>query len=68
HINIGDNCVFVARAAPISDVPAGSYYGGFPARPHKEWLRTEAAANKAADLAKKVRQLEKRLAQLEDKN
>ena len=68
HINIGDNCVFVARSAPISDVPAGSYYGGFPARPHKEWLRTEAAANKAADVAKKVRELEKRLAQLESKN
>jgi UDP-3-O-[3-hydroxymyristoyl] glucosamine N-acyltransferase len=68
HINIGDNCVFVARSAPIGDVPAGSYYGGFPARPHKEWLRNKAAANKAADLSKKVRDLEKRLAQLENKN
>ncbi len=68
HINIGDNCVFVARSAPIGDVPAGSYYGGFPARPHREWLRNEAAANKAVDLVKKVRDLEKRLAQLENKS
>nr|WP_234407901.1 UDP-3-O-(3-hydroxymyristoyl)glucosamine N-acyltransferase [Massilibacillus massiliensis] len=66
HITIGDDCVFVARSAPINDVPAGSYYGGFPARPHKEWLRITAAANKAADVAKKVRELEKRLAQLEN--
>ncbi|WP_378950958.1 UDP-3-O-(3-hydroxymyristoyl)glucosamine N-acyltransferase [Pelosinus sp. sgz500959] len=65
HLTIGDNCVFAARSAPISDVPAGSFYAGFPARPHKAWLRTEASANKIPDLIKKVRDLEKRLATME---
>jgi len=65
HLTIGDNCVFAARSAPIGDVPAGSFYAGFPARPHKEWLRAEAGANKMPDLIKKVRDLEKRLAALE---
>lgn len=65
HITIGDNCVFAARSAPISDVPAGSFYAGFPARPHKAWLRAEAGANKIPDLIKKVRDLEKRLATME---
>lgn len=65
HLTIGDNCVFAARSAPISDVPAGSFYAGFPARPHKTWLRTEASANKIPDLIKKVRELEKRLATIE---
>ena len=65
HLTIGDNCVFAARSAPISDVPAGSFYAGFPARPHKEWLRTEVAAGKVPDLLKKVRDLEARLAKLE---
>lgn len=65
HLTIGDNCVFAARAGIISDVPAGSFYGGFPARPHKEWLRNEAGVRKIADLTKKVRELEKRLAQME---
>lgn len=65
HLTIGDNCVFAARSAPISDVPAGSFYAGFPARPHKEWLRSEASANKMPDLIKKVRDLEKRLAAIE---
>lgn len=66
HITIGDNCVFAARSAPISDVPSGSFYAGFPARPHKTWLRAEASANKIPDLIKKVRELEKRLATIEN--
>lgn len=65
HITIGDNCVFAARSAPINDVPAGSFCAGFPARPHKEWLRTEAAAAKVPDLIKKIRDMEARLAALE---
>lgn len=67
HLTIGDNCVFAARSAIISDVPAGSFYAGFPARPHKEWLRAEASLHKLPDLLKKVRELEKRLAQVEEK-
>lgn len=68
HITIGDNCVFAARSAPIGDVPAGSFWAGFPARPHKEWLRDEAAIQKVPDLIKKVRDLEQRLAAIEEKN
>lgn len=67
HLTIGDNCVFGAKAGVISDVPAGSFYAGFPARPHKEWLRGKASANKMPDLIKKVRDLEKRLAAIEGK-
>ena len=65
HITIGDHCIFAARSAPINDVPAGSFCAGFPARPHREWLRSEAAAGKVPDLLKKVRELEARLAALE---
>lgn len=65
HLTVGDNCVFAARAAAIGDVPANSFYAGFPARPHKEWLRAEASLYKVPDLLKKVRDLEKRLALLE---
>lgn len=67
HLTIGDNCVFAARTAVISDVPSGSFYAGFPARPHKEWLRGEAAIGRVPDLIKKIRDLEKRLANLEQK-
>ncbi len=67
HIKIGDNTVFAARSAPINDVPANSFYAGFPAKPHKEWLRTKAGVNKVPDMLKKIKELEKRLAELESK-
>lgn len=65
HIEIGDHCVFAARSAPIGNVAANSFYAGFPARPHQEWLRGEAANRKLPDMAKRIRELEKRLAKLE---
>jgi UDP-3-O-[3-hydroxymyristoyl] glucosamine N-acyltransferase len=68
HLNIGDNSVFAARSAPISDVPPGSFLAGFPARPHKEWLRSEAAMHKVPGMLKKIRALEKRLLELEEKD
>lgn len=67
HITIGDNCVFAARSAPINDIPPNSFYAGFPARPHKQWLRSEAAIGRVPDLIKKIREFEKRLAELEKK-
>ena len=67
HINIGDNCVFAARTAVISDVPSNSFYAGFPARPHKEWIKSQAGVHKLPDIMKKVRELEKRLNELEKK-
>ena len=67
HIKIGDNTVIAARSAPINDVPANSFYAGFPAKPHKEWLRTKAGVNKVPDMLKKIKELEKRLAELESK-
>jgi len=65
HITIGDNCVFAGKSGAAGDVPPGSFYAGFPARPHKEWLRGEAAVRRLPDLVKKVQAMEKRLAELE---
>lgn len=65
HVKIGDNCVFAAKSGIIGDVPANSFYAGFPARPHKEWLRAEASVHKLPDMLKKLKDFEKRLAELE---
>ncbi|WP_346353591.1 UDP-3-O-(3-hydroxymyristoyl)glucosamine N-acyltransferase [Azotosporobacter soli] len=67
HLTIGDNCVFAARSAPISDIPSGSFCAGFPARPHKEWLRSEAAVKRLPDTLRKLKDLEARLAALEER-
>jgi UDP-3-O-[3-hydroxymyristoyl] glucosamine N-acyltransferase len=64
HLQIGDNCVFAARSGITGDVPAGSFYAGFPARPHREWLRGKGAMSKLPEYQKKIRELAKQLAAL----
>lgn len=65
HVKIGDNVITAARTGIIGDIPANSFYAGFPARPHKEWLKTKAYQNKIPDLVKELKDLQKRLAKLE---
>jgi UDP-3-O-[3-hydroxymyristoyl] glucosamine N-acyltransferase len=65
HLTIGDNCIFAARSAPIKDVPADSFFAGFPARPHRDWLKVEAALPKVPELLKRVKELENKLRDLE---
>ncbi|HLH86820.1 MAG TPA: UDP-3-O-(3-hydroxymyristoyl)glucosamine N-acyltransferase [Xanthobacteraceae bacterium] len=46
HLTVGSGARLAARAGVITDVPAGVDWGGFPARPFREWLRTEATIGK----------------------
>ena len=68
HIKIGDNCVFGGKTGITNDVPSNSFYAGFPARPHKDWLKQEANLRKVGDLLKKVKELEKVIAKIEDRS
>lgn len=45
HIKVGSNSVMAARTGLIADVPENSFYAGFPARPHQEWLRIKNQMN-----------------------
>lgn len=67
HIKVGSNSVMAARTGLISDVPENSFYAGFPARPHQEWLRIKANESRLPDLMKKLKLMEKRLQALEEK-
>lgn len=67
HITIGDNCVFGGKTGITNNIPANSFMAGFPAMPHKEWLRQEANLRKIGDLIKRVKDLEKEIAKLSDK-
>ena len=60
HLNIGDGATIAAKSAPFGDVPPGEVYTGFPARPHKEFLRAQGALYKLHELFKRVRALERR--------
>ena len=57
HSIIGDGASIAARAGVISDVPAKQTYSGFPARPHREQLRSWAALARLADIIKPLERL-----------
>jgi UDP-3-O-[3-hydroxymyristoyl] glucosamine N-acyltransferase len=40
HVTIGEGAQVSARAAVFSDIPAGARWGGYPARPLREWARS----------------------------
>jgi len=66
HLTIGSDSIVCARAGVIGDVAPGSFVSGYPARPHKEQMRTYAALQKLPELARLVRELEKRVKALEE--
>ena len=68
HIKIGANSVFIGRAGITKDTPANYFGAGTPARPHQEWLREQIALHKLPETMKKIRNMEKRLGELETKN
>jgi UDP-3-O-[3-hydroxymyristoyl] glucosamine N-acyltransferase len=65
QVKIGAGAVIGAQTGVMGDVPAGAFVSGYGARPHKETLRAQAAANHLPDLIKKVREMERRLKELE---
>lgn len=62
HTNVGDGATIAAQAGLFGDVPAGKVYSGYPARPHREALRAQAAVSRLPDLMRRVRVLEQALA------
>ena len=59
HNTIGKGATLAAQAGVFGDIPAGETWSGYPARPHKEALRAQAALFKLQPL---LRRLEKLLA------
>ena len=65
HIKVGADSVVLARGLVAGSLPSRSQVSGVPARPHKEELRSRAAALRLPEDLGRLRQLEKRIAQLE---
>jgi len=66
HIKICDNAVIGGGAKVYGDITEPGVYSGTPARPHQERLRTVALQHRLPDLLDRIKQLEARLAELED--
>jgi UDP-3-O-[3-hydroxymyristoyl] glucosamine N-acyltransferase len=67
HLTIHDNAVIYAQSGIGGDVEAGAVMSGSPAFDAKEWLRAITAFPKLPVLLRTMRQLEKRVVELESR-
>ncbi len=65
HLRVGDDVVITAKSATSHDVEDGKIISGVPAFDNRDWLRSIAAFRRLGEMARTVRDLEKRLAELE---
>jgi UDP-3-O-[3-hydroxymyristoyl] glucosamine N-acyltransferase len=57
HLAIGDRARVAAKSAVFGDVPAGTSISGHPARPHRQFLRAQAALYRLAPIIAEVERL-----------
>jgi UDP-3-O-[3-hydroxymyristoyl] glucosamine N-acyltransferase len=60
HHTIGAGATLAAQAGVFGDIPAGQVWSGYPARPHKEALRAQAAMFKLPALLRRIERLVER--------
>ncbi|MDQ2921296.1 MAG: UDP-3-O-(3-hydroxymyristoyl)glucosamine N-acyltransferase [Acidobacteriota bacterium] len=65
HLTIGDDVVITAKSATSHDVPAGKVISGIPAFDNRDWLRSTAAFRRLGEMQRKIRELERRLAEFD---
>jgi UDP-3-O-[3-hydroxymyristoyl] glucosamine N-acyltransferase len=67
HLTIHDDVIVYAQSGIGGDIEKGARYSGSPAFPANEWLRAITAFPKLPDILKTVRDLKKRVEELEKK-
>ncbi len=65
HVSVGDGSTVYARGVVTKDIPPGSKVLGFPAMDRREELKRQASLGRVPELRTKVKELERRLADLE---
>jgi UDP-3-O-[3-hydroxymyristoyl] glucosamine N-acyltransferase len=64
HLTVGDDAVLIAQSGVIGNVPERAVVSGYPARPHREVLKTAAELRGLGRLRKQLRDLERELRSL----
>jgi UDP-3-O-[3-hydroxymyristoyl] glucosamine N-acyltransferase len=67
HIKIGDNVMIGAQAGATKSIPPNTIVSGYPAREHTKAKKIEACITLLPLYVKKIRELEKRIKNLEKK-
>ena len=60
HITIGDGVMIGAQSGIPHSIPAGEIHSGYPAIPHKEWLRLNVYLKRLPELFQKLKDMEKK--------
>jgi UDP-3-O-[3-hydroxymyristoyl] glucosamine N-acyltransferase len=67
HLEIGDNVMVGAKSGVHNNVTGGQIFSGYPAFPHKEWLKSASVFSKLPEMRKTLNYLEKKVQELEAK-
>ena len=67
HIQVGAGSRIGGQAGVTKSIPAGSTVSGYPARPHNQARRIEAAIKRLPDLLQQIQTLEARIKALESR-
>jgi len=67
HVTLGDQVTITGRSATFRDIESNQVYGGYPAVPLADWKKYIALLPKLPKLARKIRDLEKQLNDIENK-
>ena len=65
HLQIGDHAIIGPQAGIAKSVAAGEVISGTPGMPHKLWLKTHSLITRLPVWNKKIKELEKKVAELE---
>lgn len=68
HITIGDGSLILGQAGVFGDVPPGSVYSGYPARPHRHRMRVEAITDQLPEYRARWARLEQANKDLQERN
>jgi UDP-3-O-[3-hydroxymyristoyl] glucosamine N-acyltransferase len=67
HTDIGDKAIIGPRSGVVKRVPAGEVVTGYPAVPHRSWLRMTSLTARLPKLLDRLKELEKRVEELENR-
>jgi UDP-3-O-[3-hydroxymyristoyl] glucosamine N-acyltransferase len=67
HLKIGDDVVITAKSATSHDIPDGKVISGIPAFDNKDWLRSTAAFRRLGEMQRTLRDLARRMTEMEKK-
>jgi len=65
HLELGERTMVAAKAGVMKSAADDSVLAGHPARPQREWMRSQAAVQRLGSLRDRIAELERRLTALE---